>query len=58
MPFIKSRIAIALVISAVSLGATYAALQTFADNFPESPGFDMLAELNDGLQPTGKPRPA
>jgi hypothetical protein len=56
MPFIKSRIAIALVISAVSLGAAYAALQTFSDNSPESPASILLADLNDGFATRWKAR--
>jgi sulfate/thiosulfate-binding protein len=56
MPFIKSRIAIALVISAVSLGAAYAALQTFSDNSPESPASILLADLNDGFATHWKAR--
>jgi sulfate/thiosulfate-binding protein len=56
MPFLKSRIAIALVISAVSLGAAYAALQTFSDNSHESPAAPLLAELNDGFATRWKAR--
>ena len=56
MPFLKSRIAIALVISAVSLGAAYAALQTFSDNSHESPATTLVTELNDGFATRWKAR--
>jgi sulfate/thiosulfate transport system substrate-binding protein len=56
MPFIKSRIVIAIVISAVGLGAAYAALQTLSDGSPQSPASLLFADLNDAFASHWKAR--
>jgi hypothetical protein len=55
MLFIKSRIAVLVVISLVSLGAAYAALQTFSHSYAHDPAQELYADLNDASRLTGKP---
>ena len=49
MRFVKTRIAIALVISAVGLGAAYAALQTFSYHPSESSSSLLFQDLNSAF---------
>lgn len=49
MLFIKSRIAVLVVISLVSLGAAYAALQTFSHSYAHDPARELYADLNDAF---------
>lgn len=56
MPFIKSRIAVLVVISLVSLGAAYAALQTFSHSYAHDPARELYADLNDAFATHWKAR--
>jgi sulfate/thiosulfate-binding protein len=49
MPFIKSRIALTVVISVVGLGAAYAALQTLSERPPESAATVLFTDLNEAF---------
>ena len=56
MLFIKSRLAVLVVISLVSLGAAYAALQTFSDRHAHDPARELYADLNDAFAQHWKAR--
>ncbi|MDN5882388.1 MAG: hypothetical protein L0H37_08455 [Nitrosospira sp.] len=56
MSFIKSRIAVILSISLVSLGAAYAALHTFSYSAAHDPARDLYADLNDAFASHWKAR--
>jgi sulfate transport system substrate-binding protein len=56
MPFIKSHIALTVVLSLVSLGAAYAALQTLSHSPPESPASVLFADLNEAFATHWKTR--
>jgi sulfate transport system substrate-binding protein len=56
MPFIKSRIAVIVVISLVGLGAAYAALQTFSPGSTQDPTRELYADLNNAFATHWKAR--
>jgi sulfate/thiosulfate-binding protein len=56
MAFIKSRIALTAVISVVSLGAAYAALQTLSNSSPEGVASVLFADLNEAFATHWKSR--
>lgn len=56
MSFIKSRIAVILSISLVSLGAAYATLHTFSYSAAQNPARELYADLNDAFASHWKAR--
>jgi sulfate/thiosulfate transport system substrate-binding protein len=56
MAFIKSRIALTVVISVVSLGAAYAALQTLSNSPTEGVAPVLFADLNQAFATHWKSR--
>jgi sulfate/thiosulfate-binding protein len=56
MAFIKSRIALTVVISVVSLGAAYAALQTLSNSSSEGVASVLFADLNEAFATHWKSR--